>query len=164
MSPQKKKVGSQSIREPEFGRRVKAVRRHLKLKQKEMAEKLNLSMTTLSDIETGRSYPGYDFFYNMVEHFNVNLYYLLFGRGEMLGLPVGGVPFKDEVKRRGKEGDEIILRVERGDIREFLDYFFRSRVVQYYVMGEFYKYLNKERKSIEADIEAIALDKDRKKT
>ena len=40
MSPQKKKLKSQSIREPEFGQRVKAVRKHLKLKQTKMAEKL----------------------------------------------------------------------------------------------------------------------------
>jgi len=148
------------MREPGFGQRVKAVRKHLKLNQTEMAEKLNITMTTLSDIERGKSYPCFDFFYNMVEHFNVNLYYLLFGRGEMLVLPgTDSPPDKEKVKNE----NEMTLIVDRKDIREFLHYFSRSRLVQYRVMGEFYRFFNTDRQSIEMDIEAIEKEKNERK-
>ncbi len=147
MSPKKKKSESQAIREPEFGRRLKAVRRQLKLKQEEMAEKLNISMSTLSEIETGKSYPGYDFFYNMVAHFKVNLYYLLFGTGEMLGLPGTGSADKKE-----KNENEMTLIADSKDTREFLNYFNRSLFVRYRVVGDFYNFLHKYRKDIEAEI------------
>ena len=49
----------------------------------------------------------------------------------------------------------MTLIVDRKDIRELLHYFFRSRVVQYRVMGEFYRFFNTDRQSIEMDIEAI---------
>ena len=151
MSPKNKTKKSQAIRDKEFGRRVKAVRKHLKLKQREMSAKLNITLTTLSDIETGKSYPCYDFFFNMVEHFDVNLYYLLFGRGEMLVLPgTGSPPGKDKVK----DETEITLTVERQDLREFLRHFFGSRVLQYHMMSEYFKFFNKNSTEIEREIEA----------
>jgi transcriptional regulator with XRE-family HTH domain len=154
MSPKKKNEKSQAIRKPEFGQRVKSIRKHLKLKQAEMADKLELSLASISDIETGKSYPCYDFFYNMVEHFNVNLYYLLFGRGEMFVLPGAGSPGKE-----GKNENEMSFIVSNKDTREFLDYFFRSRVVQYKVLGYFYNFLNTDRKSIQLEIESSEKEK-----
>ncbi len=67
----------------EFGNRVKDVRKKLKLSQKEFGEAVQLSPSFISDIESGRSRAGYDFFYHVSRILNVNLYYLVFGIGSM---------------------------------------------------------------------------------
>ena len=104
--------------------------------------------------------PACPEFPNVVGHFNVNLYYLLFGRGEMLVLAGTGSP---QDKEKVKNENEMTFIVDRQDIREFLHYFFRSRVVQYRVMGEFYRYFNTDRQSIEMDIESIEKEKNNRK-
>jgi len=151
MSTKKKIEKRNKIRSPEFGKRVRTVRRHLKLKQQEMAEKLNISLPTLSDMENGRSYPCYDFFYNMVEHFKVNLYYLLFGMGGMFGLPG-----KDVVKNdRDPIENELRLILSRTDLREFFQHFLGSRILQYHLMSEYYDYMIKKGKDIEMEMKAL---------
>ena len=139
MSPKNKTRKSQAIRDKEFGKRVRTVRKHLRLKQQEMSEKLNISLPTLSDIENGISYPCYDFFYNMVEHFNVNIYYLLFGLGEMFGLPG-----KDVVKNdRDPIENELRLILARDDFREFFEHFLGSRILQYHMLSKYFDFMVK---------------------
>lgn len=69
----------------EFGHRIKNVRKELKLNQKEFAAELRLSPSFISDIESGRSKACLDFFYILAKKFDVNLYYLILGEGEIIG-------------------------------------------------------------------------------
>lgn len=69
----------------EFGHRIKSVRKELKLNQKEFAAELGLSPSFISDIESGRSKACLDFFYILATKFDVNLYYLILGEGEIIG-------------------------------------------------------------------------------
>ncbi len=112
------------------------------LKQQEMADNLNISLPNLSNIENGTSYPSYDFFYNMVAHYNVNLNYLLFGgREEMFRAPGKEVPSKDTDTDEDPIEKELRLIRSRDDFREFFQSFFGSRVIQYHIMSEFFDFI-----------------------
>ena len=150
MTSKKKIEKSNEIRSPEFGKRVRAVRKHLKLKQQEMADNLNISLPNLSNIENGTSYPSYDFFYNMVAHYNVNLNYLLFGgREEMFRTPGKNVTSKDSDTDEDPIEKELRLIRSRDDFREFFQSFFGSRVIQYHIMSEFFDFIEKKGKDVD---------------
>ena len=140
-----------SIRNPEFGKRVRAVRKHLKLNQQEMAEKLNLAMPTLSEVENAKSFPSYDFFYNMVDHFNVNLYYLLFGVGNMFCLEI-----KDALEKEIDPIEKALrLILNQDDLREFFHHFLGSKILQHHLVSEFYDFMLKKKKEIEMEMNAF---------
>ncbi|UCH94932.1 MAG: helix-turn-helix transcriptional regulator [Candidatus Aminicenantes bacterium] len=111
-----------------FGQRLRAVRKHLKLRQEDFVKGVKISTTHLSDIEKGKTKPCHDFFYNIVKSYNVNLYYLLFGEGDMF---VGSL---DEIVTDGKR-----IKTGNKNIDEFLYHFFNSRMVQSYVLFHFWK-------------------------
>lgn len=67
----------------EVGSRLKALRKNLNLPQKELAQRLDLSGSYLSEVEAGKTKPGFDLIKNLAEHFGVNLEYLVHGQGEM---------------------------------------------------------------------------------
>ncbi len=126
----------------EFGQRLKNIRKSLELKQRDFASDLNISVTTLSDIETGKSKPGHDFFVRICETYKVNLYYLLFGEGEMFRKESEASPVESLVDEAASE-----------DVRDFLTYFFNSKLVQYQVLGYFRKFFNEEEAAINKDVE-----------
>ncbi|MDQ1351403.1 MAG: hypothetical protein QG657_1705 [Acidobacteriota bacterium] len=75
-----------------LGQRVRKIRKTMSFTQREFAKKLNISGSFLSEIEAGKVKPGYDFIVNIAKEFRVNLYFLLFGKGnELLD------PFDDSV-------------------------------------------------------------------
>ena len=67
----------------EIGTRVKEVRKTLRINQKQMADKLGIFNSYLSDIENGKGNPGHSFFFKISNLFKVNLNYLFLGKGEM---------------------------------------------------------------------------------
>jgi transcriptional regulator with XRE-family HTH domain len=67
----------------DIGTRIKAIRKTLRLNQKEMAEKLNTLNTYISEIETGKGNPGHTFFFKFAYTFSVSLNFLFFGQGDM---------------------------------------------------------------------------------
>jgi transcriptional regulator with XRE-family HTH domain len=68
----------------EIGARIKQTRKALNLKQKDFARELNISVSSLSEIETGKYKAGIEFLIILSKKFNVNLYFVLFGEGEGL--------------------------------------------------------------------------------
>ena len=60
-----------------FGLKVKTLREHRNLSQSELAELVDISDNTLSNIETGRYYPRMDTFVAMGEALNVSLHFLV---------------------------------------------------------------------------------------
>jgi transcriptional regulator with XRE-family HTH domain len=142
---------SKKTKKPEpantFGRRVKAIRESLKIKQEDMAPGLGISTTRLSEIENDKSKPCHDFFYNIVQNFHVNLYYLLFGEGEMFG---GG---NDEIVKDAKK-----IKTGEKDIDELLYYLFNSPIVYNYLMYHFRTLYSEKKTVILNDIENSAED------
>jgi transcriptional regulator with XRE-family HTH domain len=63
--------------------RLKAIRHALDLSQKEFAGHIKISAPSYSEIETGKYKPKFDVIQKIGKAFNVNLYYLVYGEGEM---------------------------------------------------------------------------------
>jgi transcriptional regulator with XRE-family HTH domain len=71
----------------EIGKRIKNIRTALNLTQKTFAEKFNISKSSLSELENGKHKPGLDMVVSIAKEYDVNLYYLLMGEGEMFISP-----------------------------------------------------------------------------
>jgi transcriptional regulator with XRE-family HTH domain len=127
----------------DFARRVKEVRKTLNIKQKDFAARLGISGACLSDIEKGKSKPGHDFFYKISREFHVNLYYLFFAEGDMFINP-----------RRLPNFQGSDFAVDSDDAREFLFYFQRSRILQYFILGHYRTVMQTNREAIEKEAEA----------
>jgi transcriptional regulator with XRE-family HTH domain len=128
--------------ETTLGERLKQVRQRLKLKQSDLAEKLNISGPALSEIENDKYKPGHDFFYHAAKEFNINLYFLLLGEGDMFTNPGSG--YSSGLTRYAASNSEV---------SKFLWYFEHSPIVQYFILGQFRRFFQKEKKEIELDIE-----------
>jgi len=126
----------------EIGQRLKLVRKSLALRQKEFAQKVNISVTTLSDMETGKSRAGFDFLYNIVKTFNVNLYYIFFEKGEM---------FNDN--KNYSINDASICDNNDEDLQELLWYLSHSKYVKFNILAWFRKFYNQEEVAIKQDLE-----------
>jgi transcriptional regulator with XRE-family HTH domain len=138
----KSKKAKNTVSANTFGRRVNAIRKTLKMRQEDMAPGLGISATRLSEIEQDKSKPCHDFFYNIVKNYNVNLYYLFFGEGEMFA--GGNEKIETDIKKI-KTGDK--------NIDEFLYYFFNSPMVYNYLMYHFRDLYSEKKAVIMNDIE-----------
>lgn len=121
--------------------RIKLIRKKLDFKQKDFAAKLKVSGATLSDVEKGKYKPSHDLITNMANEFNVNLYYLLFGEGEMFGKSGG---------KSGAESNPIFT--DNDEIRKFNWYFEKSKVLRFRILSYFNKLLIEEHEVIEEEI------------
>ena len=65
----------------DIGTRIRDIRKSLQLNQGEFALPLKISVPGLSDLENGKYRPSHEFLSNMVTHYNVNLYHIMFGKG-----------------------------------------------------------------------------------
>lgn len=126
-----------------FADRLKGIRKSLRFKQKEFAERLKISGPALSEIEGGKYKPGHDFFIKISKEFNVNLYYLLFGEGDMFLDPMASY-----IRRVNK------FAVNTPDVREFFHYFEHSSLLQYLILAHFKLIMAKEteREAIEKEV------------
>jgi transcriptional regulator with XRE-family HTH domain len=123
-----------------FAGRLRLIRKTLKLKQREFAQRLKISGPALSEVENGKYKPGFDFIVDISREFNVNLYYLLFGEGEM---------FLDPTQSYTGRSRKFAVNIP--DVRNFLNYFERSPYVQYSVLAFFRSLLRKDRETIEEE-------------
>lgn len=64
------------MRENNIHNRIARIRFELGLNQKEFAEKLNVTQSTISKYEKNERTPDYSFLENLVNEFNVNPMYL----------------------------------------------------------------------------------------
>lgn len=71
----------------EMGTRIKIRRKELKIKQAELAERLEISNNHLSSIENGRQKPSFDTFVSICNHLRVTPDYLLLGIMHAYNLP-----------------------------------------------------------------------------
>jgi transcriptional regulator with XRE-family HTH domain len=133
-----------------FGQRIKNIRKALRLNQKDFASPLNISSSFLSEIENGKYKPGFDFFKNILDQFNVNLHYLLTGQGEM---------FNQFEKKPVKEIKNPFTSIESGE--ELLWYIDRSLLFKHTVLGFATKFLYDNKPHIKSEIEEFETKKNR---
>jgi transcriptional regulator with XRE-family HTH domain len=126
-----------------IGARIKWIRKDLGLLQDEFARKMNVSPPTLSDVENGKTKPGFDIIYSLSDSVNVNLEFVLHGNGEIY-------------KQNEKEIDN--LRKTKpygeftGDVDEMLWFMSRSRLFLGFLTTQAKEYLYKNETLIERDI------------
>jgi len=125
----------------EIGERIREIRKQLKLNQKELGEKMNLSAGSFSEIETGKYNPSMEFLIKLAKNHNVNLCYLLLGEGEM---------FVDPNLSLFSSIEKFAVNID--DVKEFLYYFQRSHIIQYYILNQFQAKMITEKDVIEKDI------------
>ena len=63
----------------ELGRRLREIREDTNISQRELARRLGISNSFLSDMETGKLGPGFFFLFLISKYFDVNPNYLLHG-------------------------------------------------------------------------------------
>jgi transcriptional regulator with XRE-family HTH domain len=124
-----------------IGERLQTIRKKIKLNQKDFAREMEISGASHSEIEAGNSKPRIELYYNITRKYNVNMYYLLHGKGEMFrGQSQSGTPGIEK-------SDEY-----REFLETFLDYFEKSRVVRYGMMTHFTTFLEEKEALIEKNI------------
>lgn len=130
------------ILDDEIGIRIRNIRKSLQLSQRELSTKLDVSDSSLSEIETGRSKPGFDFIYKLGKLFNVNLYYLIYGEGDIFIDPL--VSLSTRISR---------FAVNEADVRDFLYYFERSPSVQYAILSKYRELMIRDIDIISKEVE-----------
>jgi len=123
--------------------RIREIRATLNLSQKELASRLKISGSSLSDVENGKYPPNFELIRGMVDEFKVNIYYLLFGEGEMFI-----EPGKDQFRQL-----EVLANRNEG-IRKFLYYFEKSAIFRYIIMGNAEEVLIENFQRIDKEIKA----------
>ncbi len=89
-----------------FGKRVRRIREHLKLTQKQLADSLKKSRSNIFTIESGKGKCGFDMLYLITEIYGVDIYYLIHGVGEMYRHQSASIP-------GGKEIGEAVNSMEQ---------------------------------------------------
>lgn len=110
------------------GKRLIRVREHLELKQKQMAEELGLSPSYISDIEKGKSNPGFNFLMRLYRKYRVSLDWLLFQEGDMFC----GIGLKEKGRLPEFDfGDQTERVIEMLDIMDKSPFFLTYMISQY---------------------------------
>lgn len=134
-----------------FGERLKQLRKKLYLSQSELAEKLEVSRSFISELESGQVRCGCDFIFKLSEIFNVNLYYLVRGEGTM---------FDTQTPRTSLSGKAIGDPIE--SISELLWYLEHSSLMRYNIMFAASRILLDEEDRIAKEIEKFNAAKNKK--
>ncbi len=126
----------------DIGGRIKDVRAALDLKQKQFAVALGLSPSFLSEVEAGRSKPGYDFLHNALVRFSIDPVYILTGAGKMF---IERNPILSAIllERFGELGP---------DIAEMLVFMEKSSIVRFGVLMDFRTLMIKKKNLIDSEI------------
>ncbi len=121
--------------------RLRDIRNRLNFNQKEFAARLEMSASYLSEVETGKAKPSFNFLIKLAEVFGVSADFLLHGSGGML---------------LGKNNPDVIhldFGENNTEVRELLDYFKASPLVRYTVMAYTSKFLLTNSEIIKIDID-----------
>jgi transcriptional regulator with XRE-family HTH domain len=117
-----------------FGKRLKTIREHLGFRQNQFAEKLDISNTALSELESDKYPPNLRLIIKIASDFDVNLDYLIFERGEM---------FEHESGKKALKIIEDSIFDHEGFLK-FLHDLKRSPLLQYAIMSHYRLMLGKE--------------------
>lgn len=136
-----------------LGTRVKEIRRGLNMSQREFAARMGLSNTHLSEVELGRSGPGFYFFYQLLKYHNVSPLYLLLGKEPVFMEEERGEqqPKNQEPEPSPRPGS-VDFAENTELIREMLDDLGRSPVVRFAVLGFYSRFIIENKEIIAEDI------------
>jgi transcriptional regulator with XRE-family HTH domain len=135
----------------DFGKRIKAIRKALAVNQQDFAEGIDVSGSFLSEVENGKYKPGFKFYNNLLQTYNVNLNYLLTGKGEMFNKI-------EEIEEMPSK--KLFGPIESGD--ELLWYIKRSPLFMHTLMGFATRFLYENKTHIKNEIEEYQLNKEEK--
>lgn len=133
----------------DLGIRVKQIRKALHLSQTELGDRLGLSRSFISEIEKGGARCGYDFIFKLSEIFNVNLYYLVHGEGEMFGT---------ENPRPSLDGKEVGEAIET--VNQLIWYLERSPLMSHSLLSMATKFLYENEEHIKREIKKFESKKE----
>jgi transcriptional regulator with XRE-family HTH domain len=156
----------------QFGRRLKEVRLHLRLNQRQFARKIEISNTYLSSLEAGKNAPGFNFFFKLTRYSDINPFFLLHGQQPLFlkktdEAAEAGVLREQKKAEADKQEKESIQhpdsqKMQLGEntqqVQEMLEYFRRSPVVRYSVLGFYSKFVIENKEVISEDIKNQAVD------
>lgn len=125
-----------------FGERLKQIRKALYLSQADLSEKLEVSRSFISELESGLVRCGYDLIFKLSEIYSVNLYYLVRGEGAM---------FDAKTPTSSLSGKAIGDPIE--SISELIWYLERSTLMRYNVLLAATRILLDEENRIAKEIE-----------
>jgi len=131
----------------DLGQRLKEIRNAFSLNQKDFAQQLGVGNSVLCEFERGNKKPGIDFLILLHEKFNVNIYYVLFGKGSM---------FLDDGHLSLIVDHEFSIR--KKDALEYLHRFRFSRILQHHAIGFYYSKLAADEAEILREVEAATKD------
>jgi DNA-binding XRE family transcriptional regulator len=66
----------------EIGKRIKFVRESFSLNKQEFANRIGCSRSAILPIEEGKALPSGELGFRFIEHFNINIHWLVSGNGE----------------------------------------------------------------------------------
>ncbi len=127
----------------ELGQRVKAIRKELHISQKDFAHKINISGSFLSEIEAGKSKPGYDFFFNVSKYCNVSLPFVIHGVGEMFT----DIDYGPTISSKEPENEQV------GTFDELIWYVERSPLLKHNIMAFAMKFLYDNENAMKKELE-----------
>ena len=125
-----------------FGSRVRRIRESLHLFQTDFAAKINMHSSYLSEIETGHRKVGQKIILKIASQFNVNLNWLLMGKGPMF------IP-EDEPQDNLKWED---FGEQVQDMKELFEFCKNSKLVRLHITAYTKKFLLKYEELIKKDI------------
>lgn len=127
-----------------FGKRLRQARMQLKISQNDFAHHLGFSGSFISDLEYGKSNPGIDFLIKIARLFNVNINWLIFGKGEMF--------YREGEKLSGEDNLFSDLDSNIVDLLKYLKY---STIVKHTVLGFALKFIRENKDTIDKEIESV---------
>lgn len=131
-----------------IGPNIRNIRKQLHMKQKELANNLNISSGYLSEIEAGKKSPGLEVVDSLLQKYNVNPAYLLTGMGDyFLNMKENK---NEEQQTFTKKGD-----IYNAAIDEMLWYFKNIPFVGFAVLGFFKNFLHEKKDIIDAELKKI---------
>lgn len=125
-----------------FGKRLRKLRGKLNVTQKEMAAKMGISASFLSDIEKEKAKPGFNFLGRLAEVYNISPSWVVTGIGEIFLFGKDGIPLVNH--EFGEQSEEI---------RDLLIMFGKSPLVRLSVMAFVTKFLLNNEEIINRDID-----------
>ncbi len=125
----------------DIGDRIREIRNVLRYQQKDFAEKLGVANSSLSEIESGQNKPGFDFLVSISRVFNANLYYILFGTGEMI---------REQTGIDDQPG--VYYAANKEEMERFFYHFRRSSILQLKIVAYFKTVMMKEGEDILREI------------
>jgi len=126
----------------QVGNRLKTIRKALNLSQKDFAAGLNISASYLSEIESGKTRPGFNFIDLIYRKHNINPSWFLEEEGEMF--------LTTDNSRRVLEED---FGDQTNEIMEMLSYMKASPYVKSSVLSYYTRFFYENEKIIAKDFE-----------